>query len=540
MKGMVVAPQPVAAEEGVMVLKNGGNAVDAAVTAAFVQGVVDPLNCGIGGFGWMQVFIEESRENVILDFSAKVGSKATADMWVGEILGPSADAEGYILRDDLNEIGYQSIGVPGAVLGLHEALTRYGSLSWAETIRPAIELARSGYVVPSELAVDWRLKSSPGRPDALKRFSCTPAAAKIYTNGKGELLDEGDVLVNEDLARSLERIAEEGPQTFYRGSMAEEIILDLESHGGLVTKDDLEDVRVDIREPLRSTYRDYAVATFPPPTGGVTLIEILNILEGYDLGRLGFNTADYIEVVSQAIKAGFADRAEFVGDPGQVEVPVDRLTSHEHARRWRGRIDRGERFEVAYDRSRQETGTTHVSVVDSARNCVSLTHTCGLCSGVVTPGLGFLYNNYMVAFDPVPGGPNSIAPGKKRLTGALPTILFKDGSPFMVLGAPGGTRIISAVLQTILNVVDHGMSVVEAVSAPRIDCQTEAVQVEGRVPRWVCEDLENRGFQVARDLASYAPYPSRSARVHAIVLDTKTGSLSGGADPRGYGVALSA
>ena len=539
MKSMVVAPQPVAAEEGVTVLRNGGNAVDAAVTAAFVQGVVDPLNCGIGGFGWMHIYMEEPGENVILDFSAKVGSKATADMWVGEIIEPSADAEGYILRDDVNEIGYQSIGVPGTVLGLYEALTRYGSTSWEEALRPAIELARRGYLVPSELALDWRVKYSPGRPDALTRFTCTPATAKIYTKGAGRLLEEGDVLVNEDLACSLERIAQEGPQTFYRGSMAEEIIQDLESHGGLISKDDLANFECGIYEPLRGTYRGYTVASYPPPAGGITLIEILNILEGYDLAQLGFNTADYIQVVSQAIKAGFADRAKFVGDPAYVDVPVERLISMEHARQWKNRIDGGERFEVAYDRSRQEAGTTHLSVIDNERNCVSLSHTCGLCSGVVTPGLGFLYNNYMIAFDPVPGGPNSIAPGKKRLTGASPTILFKDGEPFMVLGAPGGTRIISAVLQTILNVVDHGMTLLEAVSAPRIDCQRETIYVEGRVPRWVCEDLEKRGFQVTRDLASYGPYPSRSARVHAILVDKERGSLSGGADPRGYGVALS-
>lgn len=540
MSSMVVAPQPLAAEEGVIVLGKGGNAVDAAVAAAFVQGVVDPLNCGIGGFGSMLIHMEERGEDVILDFDARAGSKATPDMWAKEIVGPAPDGVGYILRDDVNEIGYQSIGVPGIVLGLYEALARYGSWSWAKVLRPAIEWARDGYPVPSELALEWRSKHVPGRPDALARFTCTPDAAKIYTKEDGELPGEGDLVVNGDLAHSLERIAREGPQTFYRDSMAGQIAHDLAAHGALVTKEDLESFKVIICEPLRGGYRGYTVASTPPPGGGITLIEVLNILEGYDLGQLGFNTVDYIHVVAQAMKAGFADRNNFVGDPAFVDVPGERLTSKAHARQWKHRIDRREKFDVGFDRAGNGPGTTHLSIVDHVGNCVSLTHTLGYCSGVVTPGLGFLYNNYMIGFDPVSGGPNSIGPGKRRVTGACPTILFKEGEPFMVLGAPGGTRVIGAVLQTILNVVDHGMTMLEAVSAPRFDCQGENIYVEGRVPRWVCEELEKRGLQVARDLASYGPYPTRSARVHAILVDGERGGLGGGADPRGYGVALSA
>ena len=350
-------------------------------------------------------------------------------------------------------------------------LVRYGTWSWEDAIRPAIELAREGYTVPRELADEWRVKYAEGRPDTLARFTRTPASAAIYTGDNGGLLGEGDLLVNEDLARSMEQIAREGPDTFYVGAMAERLVGDWGRNGGLVTREDLAGFRPEVQEPLRGAYRGYTVSDTPPPSGGVTLIEVLNILEGYDLAAMGHNSADYIHVIAQALKAGFADRARYLGDPAFVDVPVELLTSRKHATAWRRRIDRGEPFEVGFDRSGSSGGTTHVSVLDGAGNCVSLTHTNGLCSGVVTPGLGFLQNDYMLAFDRVPGCPNSIAGGKKRVTGALPCILLKDERPFMVLGAPGGAKIISAVLQTILNVVDHGMTAQEAVSAPRIDCQ---------------------------------------------------------------------
>jgi len=538
MKGMVVAPQPRAAEEGVLALRRGGNAVDAAVAVAFVQGMVDPLNCGIGGLGWMHVHMAETGEDVIIDFCARAGSRATPNMWSDHIIGPSPDGVGYILQDDVNELGYQAIGIPGAVRGLHHALTRYGAGSWEEAVRPAIDLAREGYVIPAELADDWRVTYAQGRPDALARFRRTAASAAVYTDSGGALLEGGDVLKNADLARSLEQIAEEGPDAFYSGGIADRLVADWEANGGLITREDMADFQAESQTPLLGTYRGYAVSDTPPPSGGVTLIEVLNILEGYDLAAMGHNSAGYIRVVSQALKAGFADRAAFLGDPAFVDVPVEMLTSKEHAAAWRERIERGEKFDVGYDRSGSGGGTTHVSIVDEAGNCVSLTHTNGLCSGVVTPGLGFLQNNYMLAFDPVPGGPNSIAPGKKRVTGALPCIVFKDEKPFMVLGAPGGTRIISAVLQTIVNVIDHGMTALEAVSAPRIDCQGGRIYAEGRIPAYVCDELASRGFPVQRDTASYGVYPTNAARVHAIVLDDARGGLSGGADPRGYGVAL--
>ena len=539
MKGMAVAPQPRAAEEAVEILRNGGNAVDAAVTAAFVQGIVDPLNCGMGGLGWMHIYDAASGEDLVFDFCSRAGSKAAPDMWEGQIDRLGEDGLGYILKGDVNEIGYQSIGVPTAVRGLHEALTRYGTLDWDRAIAPAARLAREGYVVPRELAEEWRTRYSPGRPDAMKRFSATTEAAAIYTSD-GAPLDDGDVLTNPDYAASLERIADDGPDDYYTGHIAERLVADWEANGGHVTGDDLADFRPEIQEPVRGTYRGYTISDMPPPSGGVTLVQVLNILEGYDLASMGHNSAEYIRVLSLALGAGFEDRGKYMGDPAFVDVPVEMLTSKEYAAEWRGRIDRGEGPAAGRARSTDGAGTTHISVVDGAGNCVSLTHTNGLCSGVVTPGLGFLQNNYMIAFDPMPGGPNSIAPGKKRTTGASPCIVYRDGRPFMVVGAPGGTYIIGAVLQAILNVIDHGMTAVEAVSAPRVDCQGDTVYVEGRVPAPVCDELRAGGLQVLRDTSSYGLYPSRAARVQAIVLGDHRGAPSGGSDPRGYGVALTA
>ena len=516
-------------------LGKGGNAIDAAVTAAFVQGVIDPLSCGIGGFGVMLIHTAEGKD-VFLDFNATAGSTATPEMWVDAIEAPAKGDAGFLLKGSVNEIGYQSVGVPGTVLGLHRAWEMLGTLTWEEMLLPAVRHARKGYTIPVELAHKWRKTGFGGRSGAIERFTCTPAATEIYTKDCGQLLEAGDALRNSDLAHSLEMIAQNGPQVFYRGEIAERIAQDMASRGGLITKKDLESFDVVPAEPLVGRYRDYTVATSPAPCGGITVLEILNILAGYGLAEMCLNTADYIHIVSQAMKASFADRNKFVGDPLFSDIPSEWLISQRRALQWRDRIDRRAHFGVDPNLSTEAPDTTHISVIDHEGNCVSLTHTLGLCSGVVTPGLGFLYNECMRLFDPMPGGPNGIAPGKRRVTGMTPTILYKEQEPILVLGAPGGNRIMGAVLQTILNVVDHRMTVLEAVSAPRIDCQGEAIEVEGRIPLWTCEELRKMGYEVDRDLASYGSFP---ARVHAILRDPSQGTLHGGADPRDYGMALS-
>jgi len=536
MPSMIVAPQPVAVEEGAQVLKRGGNAVDAAVAAAFVQSVIDPLSCGPGGFGMMLIHSAQRHEELFFDFNGRAGAKAAPDMWARQIARPAVGDAGYILKDKANEIGYPCIGVPSTVMALHEAWTRCGTQPWAALLEPAIAWARAGYPIPAELASRWHAKDFAGRSDSLARFTATPAAARVLTKG-GELLQAGDLLVNPDLARTLEIIAEGGPQAFYHGDLAARMGADLEAHGALVTREDLAHCRIVAEEPLRATYRGYELASSPAPGGGITVVGALKILEGYDLGRMGLNTPAYIHTVAGAMRAAFADRNHFVGDPLFADVPAQELCSEARAQRWRDILARGEPFDMGFPRAWEGPDTTHISAVDSAGNCVSLTHTLGICSGVMTPGLGFLYNETMRLFDPIPGGPNSIAPGKARVTGMAPTILYRAGQPALVLGAPGGNRIMGSVLQTILNVVDHGLTPLEAVSAPRLDCQGDIIEVEGRIPRATCAELRRMGHQVVQDAASYGTFP---ARVHAILLDHDHERLIGAADPRDYGMALSA
>jgi len=536
MNGMIVAPQPLAVEEGIKVLRRGGNAMDAAVTTAFVQGVVDPQMCGIGGFGTMQVHMPRIGEETMIDFHAKAPYLVTPDMWKDLVIGLAKDGFGYILKGNVNDVGYLSIAVPGTVLGLHEGLTRYGTLSWKEVIQPAIRYAREGFPVTLSLRNWWLSRTDTGRVEFRKRIQTTPASARIYTKGAGELYEEGELLVSEEMARSLERIAEEGPEVFYHGEIARAISQDMEQNGGLIREKDLQDYRATSTEPLRTTYRGYTVATNPPPGGGITLIQILNILEGYDLSKLGVNTARYIDLVSKVMRIAFADRDKWVGDPAFVQVPVEKLISKEYADECRKKIQNVKNTPSPQKPTSDASHTTHVSVLDKDGNAVALTHSLGMSSGVVTPGLGFTYNNAMIAFDPMPGGANSLAPGKRRVTGMSPTFVFKGREPFLILGALGGARIITGILQAILNVIDHKMSIVEAIVSPRFDCQRGPITLEARIPYYVCEELEKMGNQVERTVRSYG----NVARVHGILVDKSRGLLQGGADPAGDGVALMA
>ena len=275
----MVAPQPLAVEEGVLVLGKGGNAIDAAVTAAFVQGVIDPLSCGIGGFGVMLVHTAEG-EDVFLDFNATAGSTSTPEMWVDAIEAPATGDAGYLLKGSVNEMGYQSIGVPGTLLGLHRAWEMFGTLTWKEMLGPAIDHARQGYTIPVELERKWRKTGFGGRSSAVARFTCTPAAADIYTKDGGQLLKAGDVLHNQDLARALEMIAQQGPQVFYRGELVERIAQDMASRGGLITKRDLEGYKVVATEPLVGRYRDYTVATSGSFDKTIAFLEKSGIMAG--------------------------------------------------------------------------------------------------------------------------------------------------------------------------------------------------------------------------------------------------------------------
>ncbi len=516
--GMVVAPQPLAVEAGAKVLQNGGNAVDAAVTTAFAQGIVDRTNCGIAGFGVMHIYMAATEEEQIIDFHGKVGSKVTPGMWENLIIRENPSGYGYTLKGNVNERGYTSITTPGTVAGLYAGLTRYGSINWKEAIEPAIELASEGFEVTQSKANSWT--NSP-EPSPWTKVRDVPETG-------------GAIIVNKEMAETLQKLAQGGPDVFYRGEIAEKIAADMEENGGFVTLQDLNDYKVTVYEPLCSTYRDCVIMSNGSPGGGITVIETLNILEEYDVAKMGHNSPEYIYTVSMAMKAAFTDRTNFVADTAFVEVPTERLISKELAREWKEKIKRGEKITIPRWQPEEPSNTTHVSTIDKAGNAVALTHSLGSASGVTTPGLGFIYNNCMNCFNPLPGGINSILPGKSRGTGMAPTIVKKDGLPVFVTGAPGGTRIITGVLQSILNVIDHKMSAVEAVSAARFDCQGETIETQARIPPSVCEAVKLMGHNIKRSFSSYGGM----GLVHAIKIDRNAQIIEGGADPGGSGMAI--
>ena len=541
--GMVVAAQPEAVEAGVDALRAGGNAVDAAVACALVAGVVDPQMCGVAGFGSAQLFLPAGRPgadsgetvHTCVDFHGTSPAAVRPDMWEHLLVGETRDGFGFILDGNVNDVGYQSITTPGSLLAYYEAQTRYGRLDWADVVAPAIAWAADGFAIRPSVFHWWKEGATLGRADNVGRLAHTPAGRRIYFDENGSLRPIGDTLRNPDLARTLTRIAEGGADEFYRGGIAAEIDADMATNGGLLTAADLEGYRTVWGEPLRTTYRGLEVATNQPPGGGVMVAEMLNILGHFDLEAMGHNSVQYVRTVAEAMKWATADKEAHVGDPAFVDVPLERLLSTDHAAEMAQRIMAGERAHV--DRMAGEPpDTTHVCVVDADGNAMSMTHSLGMPSGVVTEGLGFMYNGCMGVFDPRPGRAGSLAPGKRRFTSLCPTLLLDRGLPDdealrFVVGAPGGTQIAMGVLQVILNAVDLDMPVLEAVSAPRFSATSDTIDVCNRIPRSVTRVLEADGYEVARWPGSY-----EFARVHAISVGPD--GLSGAADPGGDGMAL--
>jgi gamma-glutamyltranspeptidase/glutathione hydrolase len=534
MAGMIVAPQPDAVEAGAKVLMEGGNAVDAAVTCAFVQGLLSPHSCGIGGYAVVNAhLVDPPAGNVLLDGPALAGSKVSPAMWESIVLRPNPDGWGYFLEGKVNDAGYQSICAPGTVKTLAAMLERWGTLSWRRAIEPAANIAEEGFVVGSHLAAGWKAKEKfPERCSLLDYIQSNAEASRIYLKADGTPYDAGDRLRNPEYGRTLRQLAERGADDFYHGDLARRMAADLAANGSFVTAEDLAEYALRDEAPVAGTYRGFTVSSAQPPHGGPTLLAILNILEGYDLAALGHNSPEYIHRVSMAMKAAFADRNLYLGDPDFVEVPLAWMISKERAAEWRRVIDAGEPIRVSFTPS-GPPDTTHVSVVDGKGNCVALTHSLGSSSGVITPGLGFMWNNSMINFHPYAGHPNSIAPRKGRTGGMAPTIVYRDGRPVLVLGSPGATRIITSNVQVILNVLDFGMSISDAVLAPRFDCQGDLIKCQARIPEYVCAEVRKR-HPIERLPQSHGGL----ALVHAITIDPATGRLAGAADTGAGGMAL--
>jgi gamma-glutamyltranspeptidase/glutathione hydrolase len=458
-------------------------------------------------------------------------------MWQDELIRPNPDGWGFFLKEKVNDLGYQSICTPGTVKGLAMMLERWGTISWQRAIAPAVSIAEEGFMVDSHLAAGWKRKARYPEASALLDYIVSNVEARrIYLKENGSPYNEGEILRNPDYARTLNRLAEGGAEEFYNGELARHMSDDLAANGSFVTGQDFANYQVREGQAVVGTYRGFTIATAPPPHGGPTLLAILNVLEGYDLAALGHNSPDYIYQVAMGMKAAFADRNPYMCDPRFGDVPLDWMISKERAAHWRQRIDTGKPIRVSFVPP-EPPDTTHVSVVDREGNCVALTHSLGSSSGVITPGLGFMYNNSMVNFHPQPGHSNAIAPGKGRTTGMSPTIIFSGAGdrlrPMLVIGAPGATRIITAVAQVILNIIDFGMSVSEAVLAPRFDCQGDVIKCQARIPEYVCA-VVRRQHPIDRLPQSHGGL----ALVHAIAEDPVTGALSGGADAGSGGMAL--
>ncbi|WP_423207332.1 gamma-glutamyltransferase [Paracoccus yeei] len=525
--GMVSAQERLAAEIGRDIMAKGGNAVDAGVAVAFALAVTLPRAGNLGGGGFMLVHDAETGRTQAIDYRELAPSGASRDMFL--------DDKGEAESDKSLYTGAAS-GVPGTVAGMRMALDTYGSMPWADVIAPAIRLAEEGIIVTPDLA-----DSLEAEREALMKH---PSTAKIFFKEGGAGYRPGERLVQADLAATLKKVAAEGPDGFYKGAVAENIAKAVQTAGGPMTVEDLAAYKPVLREPVRGSYRGYEIVSMPPPSsGGVHLIQILNTLEGYPIGALGHNTAETIHLMAEAMKLAYADRSEYLGDPDFVDVPVAALTSKDYAAELRGKISAEYATPSAMigpgDLAPYESDqTTHFSVVDKAGNAVSNTYTINLNygSGLVAEGTGVLMNNEMDDFSAKPGVPNAfglvggdanaVQPGKRPLSSMTPTIVLKDGETWLVTGSPGGARIITTVLQVILNTIDHGMNVAEASTAPRVHHQwlPDELRIEEGISRDTLRLLAAKGHTISEKPVM--------GSTQSIMRDPASGALLGASDPR--------
>jgi gamma-glutamyltranspeptidase/glutathione hydrolase len=530
-KGIVASQSEIASKIGADVIKDGGTAVDAAVATAFALAVTHPTAGNIGGGGFI-VYRPASGEPVTYDFREKAPAKATPTMWLKD---GKYSAE-------LHHNSHMAVGVPGTVAGLHLAWKEQGKLPWKRLVDPAVALARDGFPVSENLA-----RSLKSVQRSMQKY---PASVAAFTRN-GVPYEAGETLKQPDLAKTLDRISAQGPAGFYEGETAMLVEKEMAANGGLITRQDLKNYAAVRRAPMKGTYRGYDVISMPPPSsGGVALVEMLNVLEGYDLKAMGFSSASQVHLMAEAMKRAYADRAQFIGDPDfNKQMPLARLTSKEYATDLRKTISQEKASKASpttFEWPKESDETTHISVVDANRNAVSLTYTLEQGYGVkiVVPGAGFLLNNEMGDFNAGPEltneqgligtKPNLAEPGKRMLSSMTPTILAKDGKLFMVTGSPGGRTIINTVLETIVDAVDFGMNAQEAVDAPRFHHQ------------WLPDTISYEKFGFSADTVKELQRRGHTLRegggqgvAQVIIYDAKEDMLEGGNDRRaGDGAAV--
>ncbi|MDM8543862.1 gamma-glutamyltransferase [Desulfococcaceae bacterium HSG9] len=524
--GMVVTSHTLATEVALEVLKKGGNAIDAAVTAGFALAVTQPRSGNIGGGGFMLISSQEKKDVTAIDYREKAPAGATKDMF----LGADGNAD-----PTLSRFSHISSGVPGTVAGFALALEKYGTISLAESLAPAIELAEKGFVVTPRF--------SKGVKSKQKRLFKFEAGKKKFLKPDGKFYEPGDIYIQADLAETLKRIAQNGTKGFYEGKTAEMIVAEMKKGSGLITLDDLKAYQPKIRKPVQGTYRGHDIYSMSTPSsGGAHIIQILNILEKYPIGNLGHNSAKTIHLTAEAMKHAFADRSKYLGDSDFVKVPLKGITSKKYAASQRAEIDPDfasiSRNILPGDPvSFESNETTHFSIVDKFGNAVANTYTINFSygSGIVVEGAGFLLNNEMDDFSAKPGTPNGygliggeankIEPHKRMLSSMSPTIVMKGGKNFLVAGSPGGSRIITTTLQVIMNVIDHNLNVQAAVNAPRIHHQwlPDELRIEEGISLDTVRLLEGMGHTVTEK--------SSMGAIQSIMV-TADGTMFGGADPR--------
>lgn len=525
--GLALSSHELANKIGKEILEKGGNAIDAAVAVGYALAVVHPAAGNIGGGGFAVIHLANG-ENVTLDFREMAPLKASKDMYL--------DDKGEVVQD-ASTIGYLAAGVPGTVKGMSAMLDRYGTMKLKDLMAPAIELAEKGYLVN-----DRQEQTLLEAKDMFKKF---PSSSKYFLKKDGSTYKSGELFIQKDLAKTLKLIAKEGPDAFYKGKIADLIANDMAKNKGIITKEDLAQYQAIWRKPVKGTYRGYDIISMSPPSsGGTHIIQILNIMENANIENLGFASSKTLHIMAEAMRQAYADRSEYMGDPDFVKIPLDKLTSKEYAKEIYTKIPKDKalpssKVKPGLGQIHEGHNTTHYSVLDGKGNAVSITYTINASygSGAAIDGAGFLLNNEMDDFSIKPGVPNlyglvggeanAIEPKKRPLSSMSPTIILKDGKVFMVVGSPGGSRIITTVLQVISNVIDHKMDISTAVESPRFHMQWLPDEIRTEpfgIIKDVQNNLEKMGYKITEK-----PY---MGDVNAIMIDPKTKKIVGSMDTR--------
>lgn len=508
-----------ASKIGLDVLKQGGNAIDAAVAVGFALGVCEPQSSGIGGGGFMIIRFAKTGETKFIDFREIAPKKSTPDMWI-------LDKDGNVIGDE-KEHGGKSIGVPGAVKGFLYALDKYGNLSRKDVIQPAVDLANNGYKVSAIMNMDMN--------NELKLIQQYPETAKIYLKDN-KPYNVGDTLKNPDLAKTMEKIIKDGEKAFYEGEIAEAIVKSTNKANGIMSLEDLKNYDIRVNEPVSGTYRGYEILTSAPPSsGGAHIIQILNILENYNLKDVPAGSTKFYHLLSESMKMAFADRAKFMGDTEFIKIPLKGVIDKDYAKTLKDKIDmtKSQDYSEGDPWKFESKDTTHYSIIDKEGNIVAVTNTVNgvFASGVVAEGTGILLNNEMDDFDTGHGKANSIEAFKKPLSSMSPTIILKDGKPVASLGGLGAQKIITGIAQVIIQLIDYEKDIQEAIDFPRIHDAYGTLTYEGRIDKNVIAELKALGHEL-KDGGEWLEYPC----IQGVTI--KDGVLRGGADPRRDGKAL--